>query len=50
MNSLILLHDKYHQNSPNKNNKNKDNIDFDFNNDKFNYEIKNYLHIFIYIL
>ena len=36
MNSLILLHDKYHQNSPNKNNKNKDNIDFDFNNDKFN--------------
>ena len=35
MNSLILLHDKYHQNSPNKNNKNKDNIDFDFNNDKF---------------
>ena len=37
MNSLILLHDKYHQNSPNKNNKNKDNIDFGFNNnDKFN--------------
>ena len=35
MNSLILLHDKYHQNSPNKNNKNKDNIDLDFNNDKF---------------
>jgi len=37
MNSLILLHDKYHQNSPNKNNKNKDNIDFGFNNNyKFN--------------
>ena len=36
MNSLILLHDKYHQNSPNKNNKNKDNMDFCFNNDKFN--------------
>ena len=37
MNSLILLHDKYHQNSPNKKNKNKDNMDFGFNNnDKFN--------------
>ena len=41
MNSLILLHDKYHQNSPNKNKKNKDNIDFDFiNNDKFNDSFK----------
>ena len=41
MNSLILLHDKYHQNSPNKNKKNKYNIDFDFNNnDKFNDSFK----------
>ena len=36
MNSLILLHDKYPKNSPNKNDKNKDNIDLNFNKDKFN--------------
>ena len=41
MNSLILLHDKYPKNSPNKNDKNKDNIDLNFNKDKFNESFEN---------
>ena len=41
MNSVILLHDKYPKNSPNKNDKNKDNIDLNFNKDKFNESFEN---------